>query len=133
MFRAATWFTQFNFRDAGLILSDLYFGRSLFLVEMILLKVLYSCGGKMIAFDQVANQWSDETINAALHGFTQANFVQTGSVSFIIGNVKWSGSDKEIIVRYQASADMLAHSDTLSTKEKCHCEQTAYSDTFPSY
>ena len=108
MFRAATWFTQFSLRDAGLILSDLYFGRSLFLVEMILLKVLYSCGGKMIAFDQVANQWSDETINAALHGFTQANFVQAGSVSFIIGNVKWSGSDKEIIVRYQASADMLA-------------------------
>ena len=56
-----------------------------------------------MAFDQVTNKWSDETINAAMSDFQQTNFVQSGSVSFMIGNVQWNGNGKDTIVKYQAS------------------------------
>ena len=56
----------------------------------------------MLVFDRSSNTWS-ETSNGAMSEFTQANFVQSGSVAFIIGNVKWGGNGKETIVRYEAS------------------------------
>ena len=55
----------------------------------------------MLAFDQVTNRWSDDGKHGQMSDFSQANFIQSGSVSFIIGNVKWNG--KETIVRYHAS------------------------------
>ena len=57
----------------------------------------------MLIFDQLTNTWSEENVNIAMSNFAFANFVQTGSVSFIIGNVRWNGNSKETIVRYQAS------------------------------
>ena len=66
-------------------------------------QVLYSCGGKMLAFDQVTNQWSPDGQRGAMSNYGQANFVQTGSVSYIIGNVEWDANGKETIVRYEPS------------------------------
>ena len=58
----------------------------------------------MLVFDRGSNTWS-ETSTGAMSAFSGANFVQSGSVSFIIGNVKWGGNGKETIVRYEASED----------------------------